>query len=142
MAALSKNRRKKGGQPTPQDLVLALSKAVGLDLTQEYDAESFSQLWVDLYQSEDPESYAAQGQYVYNLFVQLQDVLTTQQDTTAIVPVERKTKVWYQHTLELVDKTDGELVDDLLSTYSVVVKPIRTEGEDLAFVAVEVGFDD
>jgi hypothetical protein len=142
MAALSKNRRKKGGQPTPQDLVLALSKAVGLDLTQEYDAESFSQLWVDLYQSEDPESYAAQGQYIYDLFVQLQDVLTTQQDTTAIVPVERKTKVWYQHTLELVDKTDGELVDDLLSTYSVVVKPIRTEGEDLAFVAVEVGFDD
>lgn len=142
MAALSKNRRKKGGQPTTQDLLLALSKAVGIDLTQEHDSDQFAQLWVDLYQSEDPDSYTAQGQYLYDLFVQLQGTLTTQQESTAIVPSERKTKVWYQHTLELVDKTDAELVDDLLSTYGVLVKPIRTEEEDLAFVAIEVGFDD
>lgn len=135
-------KRKKTPTPTAQDLVLALSKAVGIDLTEEYDPDSFAQLWVDLYQSEDPESYTAQGEYIYNLFVQLQGALAGEKDSTAIVPTERKTKVWYQHTLELVDKTDDELVDDLLSTYGVLVKPIRTETDELAFVAIEVGFDD
>lgn len=132
-------KRKKTPTPTAQDLVLALSKAVGIDLTEEYDPDSFAQLWVDLYQSEDPESYVVQGEYLYNMFIQLQALL---QESTAIVPTERKTKVWYQHTLELVDKTDDELVDDLLSTYGVLVKPIRTETDELAFVAIEVGFDD
>lgn len=132
-------KRKKTPTPTAQDLVLALSKAVGIDLTEEYDPDSFAQLWVDLYQSEDPDSYVVQGEYLYNLFIQLQALL---QESTAIVPTERRTKVWYQHTLELVDKTDSELVDDLLSTYGVLVKPIRTETDELAFVAVEVGFDD
>ena len=142
MAALFKKRRKKVAEPTAQDLVLALSKAVGIDLTQEYDPESFAQLWVDLYQSQDPDSYPAQGEYLYNLFMQLQAMLNVQQESTAIVAAERKTKVWYQHTLELVYKTDSELVDDLLSTYGVLVKPIRTEADELAFVAVEVVFDD
>lgn len=135
-------KRKKTPTPTAQDLVLALSKAVGIDLTEEYDPDSFAQLWVDLYQSEDPDSYPAQGEYLYNLFIQLQAVLSAQQESTALVPTKRRTKVWYQHTLELVDKTDSELVDDLLSTYGVLVKPIRTETDELAFVAIEVGFDD
>ena len=135
-------KRKKTPTPTVQDLVLTLSKAIGIDLTEEYDSDSFAQLWVDLYQSEDPDSYPAQGEYLYNLFIQLQALLSAQQESTALVPTERRTKVWYQHTLELVDKTDSELVDDLLSTYGVLIKPIRTEADELAFVAVEVGFDD
>jgi hypothetical protein len=140
MATSLGKRRKKAAAPTPQDLVLALSKAVGIDLTQEYDPESFTQLWVDLYQSEDPDSYNVQGEYLYNLFVQLQSMLVTQQEITAIIPVERRTKVWYQHSLTLQDKTDSELVDDLLENYALIVKPVTdpTISEPVAFLAIEV----
>lgn len=136
MASL--NRRKKAtAEVTAQDLLLALAKAVGTDHAQEYNPDTFSSMWVDLYNEGDEESYQEQGAYIHNLLQQLYVTLNTR-DTTAIVAQERKTKVWYQHTLELVDRTDKELVDDLLDTYGALFKPISTDEGDLAFIAVEV----
>jgi hypothetical protein len=139
MATSLKNRRKKGGEPSMQDLVLAITKATGLDMTQEYDPDTFSSMWVGLYQSEDPDSYAVQGEYLYNLFVQLQSLLA--QNTMAIVPTERKTKVWYQHSLALQDKTDSEIIDDFTNGYPVYVKPVVDEQGATAFLAIEVDVD-
>lgn len=141
MATTLGKRRKKAAQPTAQDLVLALSKAVGIDLTESYSSDSFAQLWVDLYQSQDPDSYPAQGEYLYNLLTQLQGALVGQQETTAIVQSERRTKVWFQHDLQLHDLTDAQLVDELLVYPTVVTTVYDAECEDLSFLAIKVKDD-
>lgn len=128
-------------QPTAQDLALMLGKTLGIDLTQEYDPDAFSSMAVDMYQSTDPDVYTEQGAYIYNLLQQL--CVVTQQET-AIVKTERRTKVWYQHSLTLQDKTDSELIDDILANYTLVVKPITDPEttEPVAFIAIEVLFND
>ena len=132
--------RRKSSVPTVQSLVDLLAKSLTLDLTQEYDPEAFSSMAVEMYQSTDPDVYTEQGAYIYGLLQQLQAVAT---ESTAIVKTERRTKVWYQHSLTLQDKTDSEIVDDILANYTLIVKPITDpETEDpVAFVAIEVVFD-
>lgn len=141
MAGLTKNRRKKGGT-TAQDFVLALSKSLGLDLTQEYDSESFAQLWVDLYQSQDPDSYPAQGEYLYNLLAQLQGALLGQQDTTAVVQAERKTKVWFQSNPQVNDLTDPEIVDLILSLNSELLFQPILDSDQTNLLFVSAAFND
>ena len=126
------NRRKKNAKVDQQQL----ANLLGIDLTQKYNPDTFVQYWCDLVQSEDFALLPKRGQEIYNILKQLVT------HTTAITPTQRRTKVWYQHTLELAERTDSELVDDLLSTYGVVFKPIRTEEQEVSFVAIEVGSDD
>jgi len=142
--ATSLRTRKKSSvspQPTVQDLAILLSRCLGLDLTQEYDPDTFSSMAVDMYQATDPDVYTEQGLQIYTLLQQL--CLTTQQET-AIVKTERRTKVWYQHSLTLQDKTDSELVDDILANYTLVVKSITDPKitEPVAFIAIEVLFNE
>ncbi len=114
------NRRKKAtAEVTAQDLLLALAKAVGTDHTQEYNPDEFSSMWVDLYSVGDEESYHEQGAYIHNLLQQLYVTLNTR-DTTAIVPVERKTKVWFTQENRVRSATDADIVDTFLNNPTVV----------------------
>ena len=139
MAASLRTRKKSSSaQLTVQDLALLLGKTVGIDLTQEYDSDAFSSMAVDMYQSTDSDVYTEQGAYIYNLLQQL--CVTTQQET-AIVKTERRTKVWYQHNLQVANLDDTELVNSLL-VYPTTIKTVfDAEGENLSFLAITINDD-
>lgn len=133
VTSLKKRRRQVSTQPSLQDLLLALAKAVGTDPTQEYDPDTFSSMWVDL----DEESYEEQGAYIHNLLQQLLNV----QESTAIVVTERKTKVWFQHDLQIANLNDSDLVDSLLGYPTTVTTVFDADGKDLSFLAIKINND-
>ncbi len=131
------NKRRKKTEPTVLDQIVELGKTVGIDLTQEYDPEAFSSMWVSLYQSEDPDSYVEQGAVLFNQLLTLYKVLADK-NAEQSAPIERRTKVWYQHSLVLQDKTDSEIVDGLLGNYPSLVKPISDDRGSVALLAIQV----
>lgn len=137
--ALPRTRRKE----SPEDLLLELSRAIGLDLNEDYDLDSFMSLWVDTYQNGGEEAYQAQAEYLHRILIRLQTALTS-----AIVPTERKTKVWFLPHSHLVDLSDKEIVDfffgsnfrfnDNSEVQSVNIKPVvDNDTNEVAFLAVQ-----
>ena len=144
MAASLRTRKKASAQKTIQELTLFLAKAVGIDLTQEYDPDAFASLAVDMYQSSEPEVYTEQGQYLYNILQNLYAVTPDAQETN--IPVERTTKVWFKHNRKAHDLTYAEFVDVILKTQQeLLIDPIVDSDEkSILFVAVDfaVSLDD
>lgn len=120
-----KSRKKKVEveQTSVKDLLLALGKAIGIHLNENYDPNSFAQFWVDIYQSEDPESYEAQGAYLSSLLTKLYDALE-ETETITIVPTNRKTRVWNTGNLRVQYLTDSEIVDEILYAGEILTKTI------------------
>lgn len=121
MAASLRGKKK---EQSALELVQSITKSIGLDISTEYDSDAFAQLWVDLYQSEDPEAFQLQGEYLYNLLQQLTDKL---ENSTSIIPAERRTKIWNTRNLQLQNATDSEIVDEILYHGKVNIVPILEE---------------
>jgi hypothetical protein len=115
MTSLTKKRRRK--DQTLVEQVLHLAAELGISLANTDTPDNY-------------DSYSDQQIALYPLLVRLLD---TAEQQTAPKPT---VKVWYQHSLALVDLTPDSLVKVLVQEHPTIVKPVYDDN-GLAFLALE-----